>query len=357
MSFRRMRAGAAIALVAALLGAIPAPETAAAPPVRAQATLSSAARVSTLALGAMSLDEIRLQIDLTSKDLRVASGELALAQSTLQASENAASELRVETAEMAEDTLRAAIEGYQHSEIPPTILTAADVNAGLRADALTGAAVSADVEGFDAYRTLLKDLEIAEDELAAQTALVEAAQVEVALLEDQLAEELILFGELEERRIQDLAAGVTIQATNRAQARGRKQGFYLDTCPVDGPHSFIDSWGFARSGGRRHEGVDILASIGTPIVAPVSGVVEHRSNRVGGRSFHLNGDDGNYFYGTHLSGYGASGVVRAGEVIGYVGDDGNAAGIPHLHFEIHPGGRRNPINPYIDVAAVCSGAE
>ncbi|MEM7322891.1 MAG: M23 family metallopeptidase, partial [Actinomycetota bacterium] len=128
-------------------------------------------------------------------------------------------------------------------------------------------------------------------------------------------------------------------------------------CPVDGPHDFIDSWGFPRSGGRRHKGVDLLAEIGVPIVAPVSGRVEFRSNSVGGRSFHLFGENGNYFYGTHLSAYGeVEGEIRAGQVIGYVGDDGNAAGIPHLHFEIHPGGRGNPINPFIDTAAVCDGA-
>ncbi len=96
----------------------------------------------------------------------------------------------------------------------------------------------------------------------------------------------------------------------------------------------------------------MMATTGTPIVAPVSGTVTHRSNRVGGRSFHLDGNDGNYYYGTHMSDYGESGSVTAGTVIGYVGDDGNARGIPHLHFEIHPGGG-SAVNPYAAVNAAC----
>jgi hypothetical protein len=127
----------------------------------------------------------------------------------------------------------------------------------------------------------------------------------------------------------------------------------LAVCPVAGPHHFIDSWGARRSGGRAHIGVDMMAARGVPAVAPVSGVVTHRGNTLGGLSYHLNGDDGNYYYGTHLSAYGASGRVSAGTVIGYVGDTGNAAGMPHLHFEIHVGGRGNPINPYAKVRAVC----
>lgn len=123
-------------------------------------------------------------------------------------------------------------------------------------------------------------------------------------------------------------------------------------CPVR-PSSFIDSWGAPRSGGRAHKGVDMMAPIGTPAVAPVSGTVQHRGNSVGGLSYHLYGDDGNYYYGTHLSAYGQSGRVSAGTVIGYVGDTGNAAGIPHLHFEIHIGGAGNAINPYPTVRAAC----
>jgi murein DD-endopeptidase MepM/ murein hydrolase activator NlpD len=125
-------------------------------------------------------------------------------------------------------------------------------------------------------------------------------------------------------------------------------------CPVQGAVVFVDSFRAPRSGGRQHMGVDMLAKTGTPAVAPVSGTVTHRFNATGGNSYHLEGDDGNYYYGTHLSAYGQSGRVSAGTVIGYVGDSGNAAGTPHLHFEIHLGGKGNAINPYSIVKAACS---
>jgi murein DD-endopeptidase MepM/ murein hydrolase activator NlpD len=123
-------------------------------------------------------------------------------------------------------------------------------------------------------------------------------------------------------------------------------------CPVAGPHSFIDSWGYPRSGGRAHKGVDMMARIGVPVVAPVSGTVSHRGNSIGGLSFHLSGDNGHYYYGTHLSRYGQAGRVSAGTVIGYVGDTGNARGMPHLHFEIHPN-HSGPVNPYPATRAAC----
>jgi murein DD-endopeptidase MepM/ murein hydrolase activator NlpD len=125
-------------------------------------------------------------------------------------------------------------------------------------------------------------------------------------------------------------------------------------CPVDGPVNFTDTWGAARSGGRRHLGVDMLAARGTPTVAPVSGRVEHRGTSLGGLSWYVYGDNGNMYYGTHLSGYENQGVgwVQGGTVIGYVGDTGNARGTPHLHFEVHPGGGA-AVNPYPYVAEAC----
>lgn len=125
-------------------------------------------------------------------------------------------------------------------------------------------------------------------------------------------------------------------------------------CPVEGGADFVDSWGDARSGGRVHKGTDMMAAYGTPTLAPVSGTVEHRNVTGGGLSWFVHGDDGNTYFGTHLSGYENEGAgwVEAGTVIGYVGDSGNAAGTPHLHFEFWPGGG-SPVNPYPLVAAAC----
>jgi murein DD-endopeptidase MepM/ murein hydrolase activator NlpD len=126
-------------------------------------------------------------------------------------------------------------------------------------------------------------------------------------------------------------------------------------CPVQGSVSFTDSWGAPRSGGRTHKGTDMMAAAGTPTVAPVSGRVEHRGSSLGGLSWWVYGDDGNEYYGTHLSGYEnvGAGHVERGTVIGYVGSSGNAsASAPHLHFEFHPGGGA-AINPYPRLIEVC----
>ena len=97
----------------------------------------------------------------------------------------------------------------------------------------------------------------------------------------------------------------------------------------------------------------MFAARGTPVVAPVAGIVRHRDNSLGGKSFYLDGDDGNRYYGTHLDSYGASGRVAAGAVVGTVGNTGNARFTsPHLHFEIHPGGG-SAVNPTPTVRAAC----
>jgi LysM repeat protein len=123
-------------------------------------------------------------------------------------------------------------------------------------------------------------------------------------------------------------------------------------CPVPGA-KFFNDWGFARAGGRIHEGNDLFAPLGTPVLAPVEGTVRHVVGNIGGRQFRLTTPGGDVYLGSHLSEFGAAGPVGAGTVIGYVGDSGNAAGArPHLHFEFHPGDGR-AVNPYPALVAAC----
>jgi murein DD-endopeptidase MepM/ murein hydrolase activator NlpD len=109
-------------------------------------------------------------------------------------------------------------------------------------------------------------------------------------------------------------------------------------CPVPGA-GFVDDFGYVKPTGQVHQGIDLYARRGTPVVAPVSGVVSTFPNRLGGKAVHLSGDDGNRYYAAHLDRYGRTGRVSAGTVIGYVGNSGDAVGGPtHLHFEVRPGG-------------------
>jgi murein DD-endopeptidase MepM/ murein hydrolase activator NlpD len=114
--------------------------------------------------------------------------------------------------------------------------------------------------------------------------------------------------------------------------------------PVYGASEFVDTFGAFRGDvpGGWHHGDDIFAPIGSPILAVADGLVFSVGwNAVGGWRLWLRDSRGNEFYYAHLSAYSPLAVngalVRAGDVLGYVGDSGDAEGTPsHLHFEIHP---------------------
>ena len=124
-------------------------------------------------------------------------------------------------------------------------------------------------------------------------------------------------------------------------------------CPIPSGR-FTNDWGAARTGGRRHEGTDLLAAKGTLILAPVGGTFrQHDNSASAGHAFYLAGDDGMEYFGAHLDAYAApSGRVERGMVIGLVGDSGNARGTNHLHFEMHPT-RKSKLNPYFTLDMHC----
>jgi murein DD-endopeptidase MepM/ murein hydrolase activator NlpD len=130
--------------------------------------------------------------------------------------------------------------------------------------------------------------------------------------------------------------------------------------PVEGvvASDLTDTWGAARSEGRRHEGIDIFAPRWTPIRSATQGVVVRKGwNRLGGKTVTVFGPAGWRHYYAHLEEWEAPAVgdwVEVGTVLGYVGDTGNAQGTPtHLHYGIYVGGEaRNPYPLLAPVAAM-----
>lgn len=141
--------------------------------------------------------------------------------------------------------------------------------------------------------------------------------------------------------------------------------FLHDTEDID----FDDDWSERRPGGRRHRGTDVKSPKGTPVLAVAGGIVEEMKwDRAGGWSIHLshaNGWSTRYLHlnddtpGTNDGRSGATtayapGIVEGhwvttGQVIGYVGNSGNAE-VAHTHFEIHQDGTKlNPF-PYLQDA-------
>jgi len=135
---------------------------------------------------------------------------------------------------------------------------------------------------------------------------------------------------------------------------------YIKVFPVNGPHVLTDSWGDFRASlrGQGHQGNDIMAARGVPVVAVADGTIKRLTRQetgLGGIWIWLVDNAGNEYYYAHLNdiaaGLDAGSKVTAGQQIGTVGNTGDARyGDPHLHFEIHPGGG-SAIDPYKELLA------
>lgn len=169
-----------------------------------------------------------------------------------------------------------------------------------------------------------------------------------------------LLDEIAELRDQERELVRTTRARIRALRAQRSQlASWIDSlpfqrCPVGGSVSVSDNFGVIREmpGTPRHvhQGNDIAAPTGAPIIAPFDGNAVASSSVLGGTQVKIYGAGG-YVYNAHLSAYGKLGPVRTGDVVGYVGSTGNATA-PHDHFEWHPGDGA-AVDPFTYLAAVC----
>ncbi len=224
------------------------------------------------------------------------------------------------------------------------LLRSEDANEFARNIDLIGVAQRRDAALLEEFRDDERQLD--ENE-AALAALTEQKRAEI--------ESLIVEQEVLGESLATLQEQLSFVLSGQAIALG---GFVF---PVGAPFNFASTFGAPRMTGTKyqhsHQGNDIFATAGTPLYATSRGVIARKAVAVlGGNKLWLVAADGTQYYYAHLSAY-ADGiedgtVVEAGQVIGYVGDTGNARGTPpHLHFEIHPGGGE-AIDPYPILDAV-----
>jgi peptidoglycan hydrolase CwlO-like protein len=177
---------------------------------------------------------------------------------------------------------------------------------------------------------------------ARQAEILRALEGERAKLQDQFSQQKQIYDDIQSKRAE---AEKLVERLGRAyrdflaSLSGVSNGVFK-VCPVEQPRALYDGFGAPRYAGgyHPHAGNDIVAPTGTAILAPFAGTARSSYNTLGGSAVYVYGALG-YVYNAHLSSYSSNsnGPVAAGDVIGYVGDSGDAlGGVPHDHFEWHP---------------------
>lgn len=221
-----------------------------------------------------------------------------------------------------------------------------------RAQELTSSAASYD-----------RELAIELTRTAAKLERDEARLRQLKVLQDQVVIRLA-----DERTRLDIALADAGVALERVEAVAASQASFTGTddaaagrvatgaamCPIAGPLAFVNDWGAPRSGGRTHQGNDLFNALGTENVAVIDGYMEPELGGLGGISVWVHGDDGVSYYYAHLSRIeGRARRVARGDVIGYTGATGNAAGgPPHTHFGIRATNGQM-VNPFPTLRVLC----
>lgn len=293
--------------------------------------------------------------------------ELARLEDGLSAVEGRVRAIRERTGALREGVSRYAVNSYVGDRGDITrFLVMDDATEFARAQVFADVAIGNSRDALGRFRAEREDLEAEMEALEKSQEARQAGLAQLRRRRVEAAAEVERLARLE-REAQARAAAADAKARARAARPGAPKAAAPAAtpaavavpagagwvCPVQGPHAFSNDYGARRGGGRSHQGNDLLAPRGTPVVANVAGTVSRHPNRLGGLAYYLKGDDGVTYYGAHLDSFGAQGRVSAGTVIGTVGNTGDAVGgPPHLHFEMNPGGR-GPINPYPTLVKYC----
>jgi murein DD-endopeptidase MepM/ murein hydrolase activator NlpD len=286
--------------------------------------------------------------------LRVAQ---ATALETKAAHDAAIAQVAAITASLADITRQVAeLKGQQRQALQElndarTQLRARAAGAYVRGN-LTGAAtVLAATDATDYLnRVVLMDAVLDTDQTAIERYKAAKARVtgSVATLADEMVQ---VEDDLSAARAREAAAAEEVESAQfdlDVFAKGGTIAIHGFVFPVDDPHDFVDSFGAPRLVGTPnqhwHEGVDIMAPRNTQLFACERGIITKvGTNELGGLSLWLKGESGTYYYYAHLDhfadGLTAGMLVESGQLVGFVGNTGDAAGGPtHLHFELHPDG-------------------
>lgn len=299
--------------------------------------------------------ELRGELDTITKRLHRAEARQA---KILDASREL--EQRIDAAAVEKATLQSQLEVYARATYMAglgdpllEVMTESDANSTLERLALIEQATRGNRLAVQRAKALDHELRVARAQLATQRK--EAGQLQAELAADSKRITALLEGVA----AKELAAAT--RDRNRASRGGRPaflpgaaKGGYA--CPVGRSHHFTDTWGAPRPGGRSHKGTDIFAPYGSPVFAVASGVIQRAGySGIAGLAIQLRAVDGNTYFYAHESSVSvrAGQQVQVGQVIGRVGNSGNAAGkSPHVHFELWAGGGA-PVNPYPFARRTC----
>lgn len=309
----------------------------------------------------------RAELDRVNRLWQDAEAALARSEDAAQAAEARIATLRADLAILRQELNRRAASLFIAGGNPQAIALITSESVTDAADRLEYASAIAQGDADLATKVSVESQELAwqQDRLAEAIARQSEA---VADLEDQQAaiqDEMARFAARVEE-LEDQLAAEQAPPTRSGGGAGDPTGGdpgspspvigsgWLQTCPVNGATSFVDSFGDPRPGGRSHQGIDMIAAQGTPVAAVHPGTVHHTGSSIGGLGmvvFHDGSSDWTFY--THFDSYGSFGEgahVSTGDTIGYVGNTGTT--VYHLHFEYHPGGGA-AVDPYSALLGVC----